>query len=120
MLLKWLNAREATDVGTALADDYVLQSEPGSAGSPRKGGNPHGPRQEVQRFLNKFLQGVDRDARPLKLNLFQRAKLANSFKWRLLEKGIEAQVAGDGLRIKTPLGCGRCARPACTRQRIAG
>jgi len=95
MLLKWLNAREATDVGTALADDYVLQSEPGSAGSPRKGGNPHGPRQEVQRFLNKFLQGVDRDARPLKLNLFQRAKLANSFKWRLLEKGIEAQVADE-------------------------
>jgi tetratricopeptide (TPR) repeat protein len=95
MLLKWLNAREATDVGTALADDYILEANRGSAGSRRKGGNPHGQLQEAQKFLNKFLQGVDRDARPLKLNLFKRAKLANSFKWRLLEKGVEAQVADE-------------------------
>jgi tetratricopeptide (TPR) repeat protein len=39
-----------------------------------------------------FIQGVDRTARPLHLNVFKRAKLANSFKWRLLEKGVEKEI----------------------------
>ena len=49
----------------------------------------------LQKFLQKFLQRVDREARPLKLNLLKRAKLANTFKWRLLEKGVEQQLADE-------------------------
>jgi tetratricopeptide (TPR) repeat protein len=82
MLLNWLNAREATAVGTALADDFVLQEV-------KTGAN------EVQKLLQRFLQRVDREARPLRLNMFKRAKLANSFKWRLLEKGVEPQVVDE-------------------------
>src|SRR5258708_9368783 len=92
MLFKWLNAGEATEVGTALADDFVLHSD--SAGI-RKVDKPHAPGHELQKFLQKFLQRVDRDARPLKLNLFKRAKLANSFKWRLLEKGVEPRLVDE-------------------------
>ena len=66
MLLKWLNAREATEVGTALADDFVLQSDSTSAGMLRKGGKPHTQGQELQRFLQTFLQRVDR-GEPVKL-----------------------------------------------------
>jgi tetratricopeptide (TPR) repeat protein len=91
MLLKWLNTSEVTQVGTALADDVVLQSESGSAAMRTRAGNT----QELQKFLQRFLQRVDRDARPLKLNLFKRAKLANTFKWRLLEKGMEQQLADE-------------------------
>src|ERR1700724_2297584 len=95
MLLKWLNAREATEVGTALADDFVLQSASGSSGTRRQETRSDAQGQELQKFLYKFLQRVDREARPLKLNFFKRAKLANSFKWRLLEKGVEQQLVDE-------------------------
>jgi len=95
MLLKWLNAREATEVGTALADDFVLQVASGSSSTRRQETRFGAQGQELQKFLQKFLQRVDREARPLKLNLFKRAKLANSFKWRLLEKGVEQQLVDE-------------------------
>jgi tetratricopeptide (TPR) repeat protein len=94
MLLKWFQASDATQVGTALADDFVLHSAPGTAGS-RKADNPHAQGQELRKFLGKFLQRVDRETHPLKLNLFKRAKLANSFKWRLLEKGVEQPLVQE-------------------------
>jgi tetratricopeptide (TPR) repeat protein len=93
-MLKWLDAREATEVGAALAEDFVLQSASGSA-SRRKNGSASAPVGDLQKFMQKFLQRVDRDARPLQLNLFKRAKLANSFKWRLLEKGVDKDLVDE-------------------------
>jgi len=95
MLFKWLDAREAAAAGAALADDFYLQS---ASKAPRAGAKqalerPQEP--DLQRFLQKFLQCVDQAARPLKLNLFKRAKLANSFKWRLLEKGVEKDLVDE-------------------------
>lgn len=93
MLFKWLDATEASQVGTALADDFHLQSS-GSRPDARSKEQP-GPRQDLQRLLQRFLQQVDRAAGPLRLNFFKRAKLANSFKWRLLEKGIEPGLVDE-------------------------
>jgi tetratricopeptide (TPR) repeat protein len=93
-MLKWFDARKATDVGAALADDLVLQSASGPA-SRHKNGSPVALGRDLQNFMQKFLQRVDRDARPLRLNLFKRAKLANSFKWRLLEKGVSKDVVEE-------------------------
>ena len=94
-MLKWLDAREATEIGTALADGFVLDNTAASGSARRKEqGSARAPA-ELQKFLQKFLQRVDREARPLRLNLFKRAKLANSFKWRLLEKGIEKQLVDE-------------------------
>ena len=92
MLLKWLKASEATQVGTALADDVILQTAPGVT---RNKDVKSGQERDLQKFLQKFLQRVDRDAGPLQLNVFKRAKLANSFKWRLLEKGVEREVVDE-------------------------
>lgn len=94
-MLKWLDAREATEVGTALADDFVLQSAAAPGEARRKETRASGENRELQKFLQKFLQRVDRDARPLKLNVLKRAKLANSFKWRLLEKGVDGQLVDE-------------------------
>jgi tetratricopeptide (TPR) repeat protein len=88
MLFKWLDARKATEVGAQLADDVFTQTSQRTA---RKGDSAA----DSQRVLQRFLQRVDHQARPLQLNVFQRAKLANSFKWRLLEKGIEQPVADE-------------------------
>jgi tetratricopeptide (TPR) repeat protein len=95
MLLKWFKASEASQVGTALADDVILQSESGRSVTRDKDSRPAGQERDLQKFLQKFLQRVDRDARPLQLNVFKRAKLANSFKWRLLEKGVEREVVDE-------------------------
>jgi tetratricopeptide (TPR) repeat protein len=112
MLLDWLNARDASRVGVALADDFVMQS----AGTSRP--NPQDPRRadaQLQRMLQKFLQRVDREARSLELNLFKRAKLANSFKWRLLEKGVERQIVDEltqALLVRLTTGRVESQRPA--------
>src|SRR5947207_7823757 len=87
MLLKWFNAREATEVGSALADDF-LQSASRSSGTRRRETRSGPQGQDLQKLLRR----VDREAGPLKLNLIKRAALANSFKWRLLEKGVEQQL----------------------------
>src|SRR5215469_13160618 len=93
MVLSWFDTRDAVEAGTALADDF-LQGDSGTRGTRGKG-TPQAAEQAAQRLLERFLQRVDREARPLKLNLFKRARLANSFKWRLLEKGVEQQVVDE-------------------------
>jgi len=91
-MLKWLDTREATAAGVALADDFYLQS--GSKLPPARDSEA-GQKPELQKFLQRFLQRVDQAARPLELNVFKRAKLANSFKWRLLEKGVEQELVDE-------------------------
>jgi tetratricopeptide (TPR) repeat protein len=78
VLSNWFKAREAADIGAALADQFShqLQSNPG---------NP----------LAEILQRADAEVRTLRLNFFKKAKFANSFKWRLLENGVEKQIADD-------------------------
>lgn len=90
MLLEWFNAREATRIGAMLADFYLPDEtlSPAKRHSADSGKNGRSD-------LQKFLQRVAREAAPLKLNLFKRAKLLNTFKWRLLERGIERKTADD-------------------------
>src|SRR5947208_9765229 len=91
MLFDWLDAREATTVGTTLADDFVTHAA--SESRPKNAGLDTGS--YLEKFAQKFLPRVDREARPLKLNLIKRAALANSFKWRLLEKGVEQPLVDE-------------------------
>jgi tetratricopeptide (TPR) repeat protein len=96
MLLKWFDGREASEVGTALADNFVLLSNSGSAGARRQENTkPAAPGDKLNKFLQKFLQRVDREVTALSLNVFKRAKLANSFKWRLLEKGVDKELVEE-------------------------
>lgn len=118
MLLDWFNAREAVEVGTSLADYYLPQAAPEASGhrtAPRSA--------DAGKDLQRLLQRAVRDVRPLKLNLFKRAKLLNSFKWRLLERGCDQstvdnltemlllQIAGGPLSAATRDG-GITARPS--------
>src|SRR5580704_9865432 len=92
-MFNWLSGRDAARVGAALADDVVLQTAPGSDGPSREKRGSQG--QELQKLLQKFLLRVDHETGALKLNIFKRATLANSFKWRLLEKGVEQNVVEE-------------------------
>src|SRR5215467_5057536 len=118
MLLHWLDARAATRVGATLADDVVMQQAAGSRAAAR--GDSSG---RVQKVLQRFLQRVDRETRALELNLFKRAKLANSFKWRLLEKGIDREIADEltqALILRLTPSQGSESRPAQSNATPAG
>ncbi|MBW4052682.1 MAG: tetratricopeptide repeat protein [Proteobacteria bacterium] len=90
MLLDWFNTREAAQVGMTLADCY-LPDAGGSVAADRK----TQPAKSGGSDLQKFLQRVTREAGPLRLNLFKRAKLLNSFKWRLLDRGVDRNTADE-------------------------
>jgi tetratricopeptide (TPR) repeat protein len=84
MILEWFNAREAANAGLALADSIATSTEPRSAKAGRKA---------EAGLLQELLQRADREVRALRLNFYKKAKFANSFKWRLIENGIEPSIA---------------------------
>jgi tetratricopeptide (TPR) repeat protein len=88
MILAWLNARDATEIGTTLADEYAPRTESAvAAGSPQISDSGS---------LERLLRRADSEVRPLQLNFFKKAKFANSFKWRLIENGLAKGLA-DGV-----------------------
>jgi tetratricopeptide (TPR) repeat protein len=90
MILEWFDAREAAKIGAALADRFAPRQLLNSA--------THGKRSalsERNAVLQEILQGADREVRSLRLNFYKKAKFANSFKWRLLENGVEKAMADE-------------------------
>ena len=86
MLLEWFNAREAANAGVALADSLTPSAPPRGAKAARK---------EEAGALRELLERADRQVRTLRLNFYKKAKFANSFKWRLIENGVEREVADE-------------------------
>jgi tetratricopeptide (TPR) repeat protein len=89
MILDWFNARDATKAGAALADEFAPRtaSEAAKGNKTANGAQAH--------VLQELLQRAEREILPLRLNFYKRAKLANSFKWRLLENGVESEIANE-------------------------
>jgi tetratricopeptide (TPR) repeat protein len=87
MILAWLNGREAAEIGVALADQFAPRTNTvESRGSPQSGASGS---------MERLLQRADSDVRPLSLNFYKKAKLANSFKWRLIENGVARKTADE-------------------------
>jgi tetratricopeptide (TPR) repeat protein len=87
MVFKYFNASEAAEIGASLADQFA--SGVNSVRAGKKSPPPPGSK------IEEILARADRDVRPLQLNFYKKAKFANSFKWRLLEKGVEPSVADE-------------------------
>ena len=81
------NTKVAADAGNKLAEQFLAAR----ADADRKGRKAQSSSQEA--LVHSLLQQVDRDVRPLRLGIFRRAKLANTFKWRLLESGVDVAIA---------------------------
>jgi tetratricopeptide (TPR) repeat protein len=75
MLFSWLKAQDAVDAGAALADSF-----------PTRAAGP---------AIGEFIRSATQALRDRNLNFYQRARFANAFKWRLLEKGVPADTARD-------------------------
>jgi tetratricopeptide (TPR) repeat protein len=85
MILQWFNSRQASETGAALADKLT----PSATGIDRSGAGPNAG------ALDEILGLAVAEVRCLTLNFYQRAKLANAFKWRLIENGVEKKVADE-------------------------
>jgi tetratricopeptide (TPR) repeat protein len=92
MWLKGINIANAARMGTSLADQFVTTASQPASRQPKKS-----PDRTVQ--LRSFLAQVDREAVTLRLGLFRRAKLASSFKSRLLDNGVEPELAHELTQI---------------------
>jgi len=91
MRLKWFNAREAADLGVALADQFAAAAALRTA--PVRGSE--GTRKEHASALEQLHERADREVRPLEMNFYQKARFANAFKWKLIENGVESGLADD-------------------------
>src|ERR1700688_2506185 len=90
MILEWFDASEAAKIGVGLADQFAPQQVTRAA----MHGNQTAPSNHGDE-LHEILQRADRDVRTLRLNFYKKAKFANSFKWRLIENGVEPSVADE-------------------------
>jgi tetratricopeptide (TPR) repeat protein len=90
MILQWFDASEAAKIGAELADQFAPQyvtraGKHASQSTPSKEGDE----------LDVILQRADREVRGLRLNFYKKAKFANSFKWRMIENGVEPSIADE-------------------------
>jgi tetratricopeptide (TPR) repeat protein len=90
MIFDWFNAREAAKIGAALADEFapkqiLTENIPGKQPASSEPGDA----------LQKILVRADAEDLRLRLNFYKKAKLANSFKWRLLENGVDKALADE-------------------------
>jgi tetratricopeptide (TPR) repeat protein len=90
MILKWFNTREAVEVGTTLADNFAPQTFLDSTTRDKQSS-----REKQAEAMQALIRLAEGKVCNLQLNLYKRAKLANSFKWRLLEKGVERAIADE-------------------------
>jgi tetratricopeptide (TPR) repeat protein len=90
MILEWFNAGEAAKIGAALADQFASRQVTSSATRGKQSASS-----DPNDALREILQRADREVRSLRLNFYKKAKFANSFKWRLLENGVEQAIADD-------------------------
>jgi tetratricopeptide (TPR) repeat protein len=90
MTLEWFDASEATKIGAELADQFAPQK---GTRATTHGNQPTPSNQSDD--LHAILQRADREVRGLRLNFYKKAKFANSFKWRLLENGVEKTLADE-------------------------
>ncbi len=89
VLPDWFNTRGAAEAGIALADQLTPPDSPvaDAHGKPKSRPRNSGP------ALQALLQRGAGEVRDRHLNFYQRAAFANSFKWRLLENGLDAEAA---------------------------
>jgi hypothetical protein len=87
MQLGWFDAREAQHFGVSLAETLAKNL----ATSERK----HESAAKRSQLLQKLFVQVRQFKQTHKLNLYKKAKIGTSFKWKLLELGFEPKLVDE-------------------------
>lgn len=82
MVFGWFNTREVTEFGESLAG-FVAERIPNK--SPKK----------APEALSKLFAQVARFKESHKLNMYKKAKLANAFRWKLIDHGYTEEFAEE-------------------------
>jgi tetratricopeptide (TPR) repeat protein len=90
MIFQWFNANEAEKIACELADQFAPQAALVAGSTSDASTSDNGSDNAALRDL---MRRVEKDGRLCGLNFYKKARFANSFKWRLLEKGIEPATA---------------------------
>ena len=90
MILEWFNAREAAEVAVVLADQFATRTGSSAATGDRNAAN-----NAWSDLFDEVLQSAEPEVRRLRLNFYTKARFANSFKWRLIEKGVQRDTADE-------------------------
>jgi hypothetical protein len=88
-MFSWLDASDAQKFGTTLAD-FLIERIPAD-GSGRKDKSLA----KKQEIINKMLLQIEIFKANHKLNFYKKAKLANSFKWKLLDAQFESELVDE-------------------------
>jgi tetratricopeptide (TPR) repeat protein len=88
-MLDWFNSRKAAEAGSLLADVFASRLAPHAKSDSKVS------QEGCALALAELLRGTDSEVRPLRLNIYKKARFLNSFKWRLIENGIARALADD-------------------------
>ena len=96
MLFSWFDAREAENFGQTLAQFLFERIPPSTAEKPAKSAKPgkkDKPNINAKQsaVIEKLFLQIAVFKLNNKLNMYKKAKLGNTFKWELLDKGYEPQ-----------------------------
>jgi len=83
MMFGWFNAKKAEEFGTSLAQILIEKMPPGRMLEKSKLSS------KTEYILVQLLAKIDEFKKIEKLNLYKKAKIANSFKWTLKDGGFE-------------------------------
>jgi hypothetical protein len=90
MLFNWFDAREAEEFGLSLALFFAERVSVDACGNDKK--NLVKKRQDV---LGKLFAQAERYKCEHKLNVYKKAKLGNTFKWKLKDMGYDAGYVNE-------------------------
>ena len=87
MKLQWFNSREATEIGTAIANKvapFVVTVSRGKGDAESAKGD---------KALAELIRRSANEVLSLRLNIYKEQGFANAFKWGLLDQGVTASAA---------------------------
>ena len=90
MLLRWLDGRAATQLGTEIAKDIQALMP---VGKYAKGGQKN-PAKRLQK-LTRIVEKTSAESRTRRFNLYQKAKFANSLRWSLKDCGYTSDFVEE-------------------------
>lgn len=88
-MISWFDARDAQEFGKSLAD-FFMERIP--LEKPHKKAKSLAKKQEV---LDKMLVQIQLFKMKHKLNFYKKAKLGNSFKWKLLDADYDPELVDE-------------------------
>lgn len=91
MLFGLFGTTRMSTIGVSLADQFSKDFRDAKEGRAKRSRLPANPKDLLQQVLTR----AQREVMPLQLNFYKKARLANAFKWRLIENGVESTAAAE-------------------------